>query len=87
MTLSACSTTPQPDAPPIQQTLLTRCPQTLPPLTDGTGRDVVLTMRDWASQYQRCAIRHNGLLDALNATESETDALDEKARRSTPTPD
>ncbi|WP_425353271.1 Rz1-like lysis system protein LysC [Salinicola aestuarinus] len=81
--LSACSTTLPPAAPPIQQNLLTRCPETLPALTDGTGRDVVLTMREWAGQYQRCAIRHNGLVDALTATE----ATDEKAQRPAPATD
>jgi len=45
---------------------LTRCPQELPMLTDGTGKDVVLTMRDWASQYHDCKTRHNGLVDAIN---------------------
>ncbi|WP_443093378.1 Rz1-like lysis system protein LysC [Halomonas cupida] len=63
--LSACSTTPPPAPSPIQQTLLTPCPSALPPLTDGTGGDVALTMSAWASQYQRCATRHNGLINAL----------------------
>jgi hypothetical protein len=35
-------------------------------LTDGTGKDVILTMRDWASQYHECKTRHNGLVDAIN---------------------
>ncbi|WP_436799134.1 Rz1-like lysis system protein LysC [Halomonas alkalicola] len=65
LTLSACSTTPPPAAPPIQQSLLSRCPAELPPLTDGTGGDVALTMASWAGQYHRCATRHNGLVDAL----------------------
>ena len=65
MTLSACSATPPPAAPLIQQSLMQRCPEQLPPLTDGTGGDVALTMSSWASQYHRCATRHNGLVDAI----------------------
>ncbi|WP_416139077.1 hypothetical protein ACM26W_01310 [Halomonas sp. HK25] len=41
------------------------CPNALPALTDGTGRDVALTMAAWASEYHRCATRHNGLIEAL----------------------
>ena len=67
LTLSACSTTPLPAALPIQQSLLQRCPAELPALTDGTGGDVALTMNVWASQYHRCAIRHNGLVDAIES--------------------
>lgn len=42
-----------------------KVPMTLPPLTDGTGQDVILTMRDWASLYHECRIRQHGLIDAL----------------------
>ncbi|WP_442908413.1 hypothetical protein [Halomonas sp. HG01] len=45
--------------------MMTPCPAALPRLTDGTGKDVVLTMDDWAGQYHRCATRHNGLIQAL----------------------
>ncbi|WP_446718524.1 hypothetical protein [Halomonas sp. S2151] len=48
--------------------MLTPCPTTLPPLTDGTARDVALTLRDWANQYHGCATRHNGLIDVLSET-------------------
>ncbi|QFT84495.1 hypothetical protein FIU88_05810 [Halomonas sp. THAF12] len=44
---------------------MTPCPAALSRLTDGTGKDVVLTMDDWAGQYHRCATRHNGLIQAL----------------------
>lgn len=43
-----------------------RCPDALPLLTTGTGEDVALTMKAWASQYHRCATRHNGLIDVLD---------------------
>lgn len=82
-TLCACSTAPLPASGLIQQTLLTRCPETLPPLTDGTGGEITLTMNDWAWQYHDCATRHNGLVDALN----RADAIDEKTDRPTPISD
>lgn len=43
-----------------------KCPTALPLLTDGTGQDVVITMRDWSTTYHDCATRHNGLVDALD---------------------
>ncbi|WP_447045343.1 hypothetical protein [Vreelandella sp. H-I2] len=45
--------------------MMKRCPETLPPLGDGTGGDVTLTMGTWASQYHDCATRHNGLIETL----------------------
>ncbi|UYF99326.1 hypothetical protein [Halomonas sp. GD1P12] len=45
-----------------------RCPSVLPLLTTGTGEDVALTMSEWAAQYQRCATRHNGLVNVLEET-------------------
>lgn len=48
---------------------MTKCPQTLTTLTDGTGKDVILTMRDWASTYHDCKTRHNGLVDAIEDSE------------------
>lgn len=50
------------------QNLMAKCPPTLPLLTDGTGKDVALTMSDWASQYHDCKTRHNGLIDAIGAS-------------------
>lgn len=44
---------------------MTKVPETLPKLTDGTGQDVVLTMRDWASLYHECRVRQHGLIDAI----------------------
>jgi len=45
---------------------MVKCPTSLTLLTDGTGQDVVLTMRDWSTTYHDCATRHNGLVDAIN---------------------
>jgi hypothetical protein len=64
LTLSGCFGTLLQVKPP--ENLMTKCPKALPMLTDGTGKDVILTMRDWASQYHECKTRHNGLVDAIN---------------------
>lgn len=45
---------------------MVKVPMTLPNLTDGTGKDVVLTMQAWGNQYQECRIRQHGLVDAIN---------------------
>ncbi len=50
---------------------MVKCPESLPLLTDGTGQDVTITMREWASQYHRCAIPHNGLVDALEQRQDQ----------------
>lgn len=53
---------------PIQANLLTKCTE----LTkhEGTkGADVLLTLTTWASEYNECAARHNGLVDAVTQTE------------------
>lgn len=44
---------------------MVKCPQSLTLLTDGTGKDVVITMHDWTVTYHDCATRHNGLVDAV----------------------
>jgi hypothetical protein len=64
VTLSGCFIQSPMVKPP--ESLMTKVPNTLPPLTDGTGRDVVLTMREWGSQYHECRIRQHGLIDAIN---------------------
>ena len=64
LAVSGCSTRP-PEASPYQQTLLTRCPETLPTLSDGEAGTVLRTMTEWASQYHDCATRHNGLIEAI----------------------
>ena len=55
----------QPEARPYQQNLLTRCPATLPTLSNGEAGTVLRTMTEWASQYHDCATRHNGLIEAI----------------------
>lgn len=61
---SGCSTR-QPEAKPYQQSLLAKCPTTLPQLNDGEAGTILHTMADWASMYHECATRHNGLVDAI----------------------
>uniref|UniRef100_UPI0035698DE9 hypothetical protein n=1 Tax=Marinobacter sp. TaxID=50741 RepID=UPI0035698DE9 len=50
---------------PDQQTLLTKCPKVPAQLTDGTGADVAIVIKETASVYHDCATRHNGLVDAV----------------------
>lgn len=65
MLLSGCST-PQPkEQLPIQQTLLVKCQEALPELTDGTAGSVLVVMKEWAAIYHVCAARHSGLVDAV----------------------
>ncbi|WP_347429982.1 hypothetical protein [Thioclava sp.] len=44
---------------------MTRCPETLPTLSNGEAGTVLRTMTEWASQYHDCATRHNGLIEAI----------------------
>lgn len=50
--------------PVIQESLLVKCPM-LSILQDGTGGEVATTMIDHVRQHNACAIRHNGLVDAI----------------------
>lgn len=45
---------------------MTKVPETLPEMTDGTGKEIGRTMNLWASQYHECRIRQHGLIDAIN---------------------
>jgi hypothetical protein len=55
---------------PIQQNLLTKCEE-LQKHEGTTGAMVILTLTQWASQYNECLIRHNGLVDAINNQKTE----------------
>jgi hypothetical protein len=63
--LTACSSLKvQEQAAPIQANLLAKCE----PLTEHegkTGSMVLLTLTRWATEYNECAARHNGLVDAI----------------------
>lgn len=48
--------------------MLVKCPEELTQLSDGTGRSVVLLIKDVAAAYHDCKVRHNGLVDAVKAT-------------------
>jgi hypothetical protein len=47
---------------------MSKVPQALPPLHDGTAGDVALTMADWAAQYHDCRTLQWGLIDALRVS-------------------
>lgn len=51
-------------AGPIQQNLLQRCDE-LTRHEGTTGKMVLLTLTRWAAEYNECAARHNGLVDAI----------------------
>lgn len=51
---------------PYQQNLLKKCPE-LSKHDGTTGKDVLATLLNWADEYNDCAVRHNGLVDAVSA--------------------
>jgi hypothetical protein len=62
--LAGCAPNVRQEAKPIQQNLLTKCP----PLTKHNGTNGVMvlnTLTRWAAEYNECAARHNGLVDAV----------------------
>lgn len=65
--VSSCSTHPSgANLSPDQQGLLVKCPPVPAQLSDGTGRDAALVIKEVAAIYHDCKIRHNGLVDAVN---------------------
>lgn len=64
MTTACTSLKVQEQAAPIQENLLAKCE----PLTKHEGKNgsmVLLTLTRWATEYNECAARHNGLVDAI----------------------
>jgi len=51
--------------PTFQESLMVKCPETLPELTDGNADTAALVLRETQSIYHNCAPRHNGLVDAI----------------------
>lgn len=45
---------------------MTKCEE-LPKHEGTTGAMVLLTLTQWATQYNECATRHNGLVDVVNS--------------------
>lgn len=69
-TLSGCLTLGQKgQMPTFQESLLVKCPDTLPELTDGNADTAALVLRETQSIYHNCAPRHNGLVDAIRAAQ------------------
>ena len=50
---------------PIQANLLEKCPE-LSKHEGTTGKDVLYTLTNWATEYNECAARHNQLVDVVN---------------------
>jgi hypothetical protein len=67
--VSGCASLKEPEqVQPIQQNLLTKCPP-LSKHEGTTGKAVLDTLLHWASEYNDCATRHNGLVDTVSRTE------------------
>ena len=55
----------QNDNTPIQENLLTKCPLETPSPAGKAGKEVLTTLLEWEKFYNECAIRHDGLVDAV----------------------
>lgn len=44
---------------------MVECPDSLPPLRDGTAGEVAMTLTEWAAIYHDCRVIHSGLVRAL----------------------
>lgn len=51
--------------PTFQENLLVTCPETLPMLNDGGAQETGRVLRETQSIYFKCAIPHNGLVEAI----------------------
>lgn len=71
MSLSACTTAPQP-VPNVryQENLKTKCATQLPRLNGATGKDAAELLTIYLEIYGQCAARHNQLVDEINLRES-----------------
>ena len=71
LSLSACTTTPQP-VPNVryQENLKTKCTAQLPRLTGTKGRDAAELLIIYLDIYGQCAARHNQLVDEINLREN-----------------
>ena len=64
-TLTGCSLlSVQEKVNPIQANLLEKCPE-LSKHEGTTGKDVLYTLTNWATEYNECAARHNQLVDVV----------------------
>lgn len=66
MSLSACTTVPQP-VPNVryQENLKTKCATQLPRLNGATGKDSAELLTIYLELYGQCAARHNQLVDEI----------------------
>ena len=74
MSLSACTTAPQP-VPNVryQENLKTKCTTQLPRLNGTTGKDAAELLTIYPEIYGQCAARHNQLVDEINLRENIID--------------
>lgn len=67
LTMQGCSwLNVQEPAKPIQANLLEKCPE-LSKHEGVTGKDVMFTLTNWASEYNECRLRHEKLIDAVSS--------------------
>lgn len=71
MSLSACTTAPQP-VPNVryQENLKTKCAVQLPRLKGTQGKDAAELLTLYLEMYGQCAARHNQLIDEINLREN-----------------
>lgn len=67
VTLVGCSTNSLPPKEVSQQSLLVRCPETLPYDYTTDGKGWLLMAEEWSSIYHECKTRHNGLVDFIES--------------------
>jgi len=64
--LTGCSQTKYIIDPELmQESFLVKCPEVLPFDYEKDGQSWVLMAKEWASIYHKCAIIHNGTVDAI----------------------
>lgn len=70
--LVGCSTTEvhAPDAP-FQESLLVKCTTDTPIPPGLTGKDVLDTLEQWNLIYNKCAIQHDALVDAIRERQAK----------------
>jgi hypothetical protein len=53
-----------------------KCPIKLQEVAGKSGEDWLLMAHDWGVQYQECATRHSGLVDAVNKFNADKKAVE-----------
>lgn len=66
LTMTGCASSTRFQLGANQQSLLQKCPPLTTPVGKQGGQLITLTL-EWGQMYNRCAARHNGLVDAIGA--------------------